>query len=122
VDRARITDQLSASAGQEPRLVLSAAPAGFGKPTPLAQWLAASEARRTVAWLSLDPGDAVPRLFLIRLVAGDSPERDVHLSDLHVKIDESVDRAYRTNYARCLDCYTTHMIATQARAATLALD
>src|SRR5438105_979433 len=70
VQRARLTDQLRAEGGERPRLVLVAAPAGFGKTTLLAQWLAAAEtSQRRVAWLALDPGDADLRLFLTHLVA-----------------------------------------------------
>jgi LuxR family transcriptional regulator, maltose regulon positive regulatory protein len=71
VSRARITDQLRVGAGEAPRLVLVAAPAGFGKTTLLAQWLAAMADRSQcrVAWLALDPGDAEPQLFLTHLVA-----------------------------------------------------
>ena len=69
VQRARLTDQLRAGAGEGPRLVLVAAPAGFGKTTLLAQWLAAERSQRRVAWLALDPGDADLRLFLTHLVA-----------------------------------------------------
>ena len=67
VTRPRLTDRLVAGPGERPRLVLVAAPAGFGKTTLLTQWLSAGSAR--VAWLSLDAGDAdVPR-FLSHLVA-----------------------------------------------------
>src|SRR4051794_33068617 len=59
VPRARLTDRLR---GEAPRLVLVAAPAGFGKTTLLAQWLAASDSR--VAWWALDAGDADRRAFL----------------------------------------------------------
>jgi len=71
VSRDRITDQLRAGAGEAPRLVLVAAPAGFGKTTLLAQWLAAAAGTSQcgVAWLALDPGDADLRLFLTHLVA-----------------------------------------------------
>ncbi len=70
VQRARLTDQLRADGDEGPRLVLVAAPAGFGKTTLLAQWLASDEgSRRRVAWLALDPGDADVRLFLTHLVA-----------------------------------------------------
>ena len=70
VQRARLTDRLRADGGEGPRLVLVAAPAGFGKTTLLAQWLAAAErSQRRVAWLALDPGDADLRLFLTHLVA-----------------------------------------------------
>jgi ATP/maltotriose-dependent transcriptional regulator MalT len=70
VQRARLTDQLRADGGEGPRLVLVAAPAGFGKTTLLAQWLAAAQpSQRRVAWLALDPGDADLRRFLTHLVA-----------------------------------------------------
>ena len=70
VQRARLTDRLGAGGGESPRLVLVAAPAGFGKTTLLVQWLAAAEdSQRSVAWLALDPGDADLRRFLTHLVA-----------------------------------------------------
>src|SRR5690242_12080246 len=70
VQRTRLTDRLGADGGEAPRLVLVAAPAGFGKTTLLAQWLAAAErAQRRVAWLALDAGDADLRMFLTHLVA-----------------------------------------------------
>jgi LuxR family transcriptional regulator, maltose regulon positive regulatory protein len=44
--------------GATSRLTLVSAPAGFGKTTVLAEWLAATRANgRAVAWLSLDAGD-----------------------------------------------------------------
>src|SRR3954470_11218033 len=70
VQRARLLDRLHADGGETPRLVLVAAPAGFGKTTLLAQWLAAGEnAQRRVAWLALDRGDADLRQFLTDLTA-----------------------------------------------------
>ena len=70
VQRDRITGQLHTGAGEGARLVLIAAPAGFGKTTLLAQWLLAAEGSRCrVAWLALDPGDADVRVFLTQLVA-----------------------------------------------------
>jgi ATP/maltotriose-dependent transcriptional regulator MalT len=70
VARRRLTDRLRVDGGEAPRLVLVAAPAGFGKTTLLAQWLAAPERSQfRVAWLSLDRGDADLRLFLMRLAA-----------------------------------------------------
>ncbi|PSK64543.1 HTH-type transcriptional regulator MalT [Micromonospora sp. MH33] len=70
VQRARLTDQLRTDGGEGPRLVLVAAPAGFGKTTLLAQWLAGAEkSQRRVAWLALDAGDADLRQFLTHLVA-----------------------------------------------------
>ena len=69
MQRARLTDRLRADGGDGPRLVLVAAPAGFGKTTLLTQWLAAARAQRRVAWLALDEGDADLRPFLTHLVA-----------------------------------------------------
>ena len=70
VQRARLIDRLEAKGGETPRLVLVAAPAGFGKTTLLTQWLSeARTSRRRVAWLALDPGDADVGLFLTHLVA-----------------------------------------------------
>lgn len=69
VSRGRLTDRLRLAAGALPRLVLVAAPAGFGKTTLMSQWLAESGQHRRVAWLSLDPGDADPQQFLVQLIA-----------------------------------------------------
>ena len=57
-----------------PRLVLVAAPAGFGKTTVLTQWLSSDSSANVavpvrVAWLSLDEGDGDPRRFLTHLIA-----------------------------------------------------
>jgi LuxR family transcriptional regulator, maltose regulon positive regulatory protein len=62
-----------------PRLVLVSAPAGFGKTTLIAQWLASGERGNgeneptgpspRVAWLSLDAGDSELRRFVTHLVA-----------------------------------------------------
>jgi LuxR family maltose regulon positive regulatory protein len=62
-----------------PRLVLVSAPAGFGKTTLIAQWLASGERGDgeskpagplpRVAWLSLDAGDSELRRFVTHLVA-----------------------------------------------------
>jgi LuxR family transcriptional regulator, maltose regulon positive regulatory protein len=46
--------------GGESRLTLISAPAGFGKTTLLAEWLAAALTERSVAWLSLDESDSQP--------------------------------------------------------------
>lgn len=67
--RGRIIDQLRLGGGEGPRLILVAAPPGFGKTTLLAQWLAAEDSQRRVAWLALDAGDADLRVFLTHLVA-----------------------------------------------------
>jgi LuxR family maltose regulon positive regulatory protein len=73
-ERARLTERFRPDAGAMPRLVLIAAPAGFGKTTLMTQWLASGpgggeDTTRRVAWLSLDPADAELRRFLTHLVA-----------------------------------------------------
>jgi LuxR family maltose regulon positive regulatory protein len=68
VARPRLSERLSR--GAESVLTLVSAPAGFGKTTLLAQWLAAAPVDgRSVAWLSLDERDNDPALFWTYLVA-----------------------------------------------------
>jgi LuxR family maltose regulon positive regulatory protein len=68
VRRPRLSARLSS--GAESTLTLVSAPAGFGKTTLLAEWLAAAAADgRSVAWLSLDQRDNDPALFWTYLVA-----------------------------------------------------
>ena len=56
VSRPRLIERLHQ--GIERKLTLVSAPAGFGKTTLLAEWVAAAPAsERPVAWVSLDPGD-----------------------------------------------------------------
>jgi LuxR family transcriptional regulator, maltose regulon positive regulatory protein len=74
VPRPRLTDRLLADPDSMPRLVLVAAPAGFGKTTLLTQWLTSTAATsdgtsRQVAWLSLDGDDADLSRFLTHVVA-----------------------------------------------------
>src|SRR3954467_5409509 len=69
VARARLTGRLPAGTTEAPRLVLIAAPAGFGKTTLLTQWLGSRVPAVRVAWLSLDTGDADPQRFLEDLAA-----------------------------------------------------
>ena len=62
VARPRLRERLDR--GAESKLTLISAPAGFGKTTLLAEWLAATAAgQRSTAWLSLDPGDNEPTTF-----------------------------------------------------------
>jgi len=66
--RPRLSERLSR--GAQSALTLVSAPAGFGKTTLLAEWLAAAPAAgRSVAWLSLDQRDNDPVSFWIYLVA-----------------------------------------------------
>lgn len=70
VPRGRLVDRLGFAHRQAPRLVLIAAPAGFGKTTLMTQWLTSAAVKEsTVAWLALDRGDADPHRFLSHLVA-----------------------------------------------------
>src|SRR5918993_1586409 len=67
VARPRLIERLRLQ--PEPELILVSAPAGFGKTTLLAEWLAAVSADgRRVAWLSLDKSDNDPALFWTYLI------------------------------------------------------
>jgi LuxR family transcriptional regulator, maltose regulon positive regulatory protein len=66
VPRAHLVERLRQR--MEGRLTLISAPAGFGKTTLLAQWLA-SESSMPVAWLSLEAEDNDPTRFLSYLIA-----------------------------------------------------
>jgi LuxR family maltose regulon positive regulatory protein len=56
--------------GTQAKLTLISAPAGFGKSTLLAEWLAVTPADGSVtAWLSLDPGDSHPATFWTHVIA-----------------------------------------------------
>lgn len=59
IQRPRLLEHLNAEGGHQ--ITLISAPAGFGKTTLLAEWIATSE--RCVTWLSLDQSDNDPTLF-----------------------------------------------------------
>ena len=62
VARPRLSERLGG--GTSARLTLISAPAGFGKTTLLASWLAvAADNARSVAWLSLEESDRQPAAF-----------------------------------------------------------
>jgi LuxR family maltose regulon positive regulatory protein len=65
VSRSQLAERLQQ--GMTDALTLVSAPAGFGKTTVLAQWLA--ESGTPAAWLSLEPGDNEPVRFLSYLIA-----------------------------------------------------
>ena len=71
VPRPRLRERMDRGAAS--RLMLVSAPAGFGKTTLLAEWLAAGPAaptdERSVAWLSLDPSDNHPGSFWTYVIA-----------------------------------------------------
>ncbi len=67
IGRSRLVGRLRAGAGC--RLSLVVAPAGWGKTTLLAQWLAVDGAGTATAWLSLDESDNDPVRFFSYLIA-----------------------------------------------------
>ena len=68
VRRPRLIERLDQ--GIEGKLTLVSAPAGFGKTTLLAEWLAATQAgERAAAWLSLDQSDNDPARFWAYFIA-----------------------------------------------------
>jgi LuxR family maltose regulon positive regulatory protein len=68
VSRSRLSERLHN--GAESALTLVSAPAGFGKTTLLAEWLAADAVDgRAAAWLSLDQRDNDPALFWTYVIA-----------------------------------------------------
>jgi LuxR family maltose regulon positive regulatory protein len=71
VSRPRLSECLDRGVGS--RLILVSAPAGFGKTTLLAEWLATGSAvpsdERSTAWLSLDRGDNDPVFFWSYVIA-----------------------------------------------------
>jgi LuxR family transcriptional regulator, maltose regulon positive regulatory protein len=83
ITRAVLVQALRAGDGR--RLTLLDAPAGWGKTTLLAQWIAQERERSEVAWLSLDPADNDPARFWTYLVAAlrkARPELDTRAAEL----------------------------------------
>jgi len=67
VSRPRLIERLDQ--GAERKLTLVSAPAGFGKSTVLAEWVAGTLAsERPTAWISLDQSDNDPALFWAYLI------------------------------------------------------
>jgi LuxR family maltose regulon positive regulatory protein len=67
ISRPRLAERLSR--GAEVTLTVLSAPAGFGKTTVLADWLAAPAGGRSAAWVSLDQRDNDPAVFWSYVVA-----------------------------------------------------
>ncbi|MEO1523698.1 MAG: hypothetical protein AAFU78_23370, partial [Cyanobacteria bacterium J06633_2] len=63
VSRSRLIDRIYPTR----KLTLISAPAGFGKTTLLAEWVAAVPTRR-IAWVSLDQSDNDPAVFWTYLI------------------------------------------------------
>jgi len=67
VSRSQLIERLDQ--GTERKLTLVSAPPGFGKSTLLAEWVAASQAKkRTPAWVSLDASDNDPAQFWVYFI------------------------------------------------------
>ena len=66
VPRPRLIERLDQA---DSRLILVSAPAGFGKTTVLAEWLATADGDWPAAWLSLDQSDNDPALFWAYCIA-----------------------------------------------------
>ena len=74
VARSRLSHSLTR--GAQAKLTLVLAPAGFGKTTALAAWLAQLDQQRAVAWLSLEENDRQPASFwtyVVTAVHGAAP-------------------------------------------------
>jgi len=79
--------------GTERRVTLVSAPAGYGKTTALADWVAHGSA--SAAWLSLDEPDNAPQRFLRHLVAA-MQRRDASLRELGDFVGEDLEAALIT--------------------------
>jgi LuxR family maltose regulon positive regulatory protein len=74
VARRRLSERLSREAESKSSLIATAA--GFGKTTPLTEWLAAAPAgERSAAWLSLGQADNQPSSFWTYLGSTRPPSR-----------------------------------------------
>ena len=73
------------STGKSHKLTLLDAPAGWGKTTLLAQWVAKEQEHHQFGWLSLDPADNDPARFWTYVVAAlqqANPEMETHAFEL----------------------------------------
>jgi LuxR family transcriptional regulator, maltose regulon positive regulatory protein len=68
IDRSHLSRAIEEGLRDGSRLVLVSAPAGFGKTTCVAAWLAHSR-REPISWLSLDAGDDQAARFFLYLIA-----------------------------------------------------
>jgi LuxR family maltose regulon positive regulatory protein len=77
VSRPHLIARLDEALRSHHRLILLSAPAGFGKTTLLAEWIAGLQSgespRAQVAWITLDEGDNDPARFFAYLVAALQP-------------------------------------------------
>ncbi|MGH1365228.1 MAG: LuxR C-terminal-related transcriptional regulator [Calditrichia bacterium] len=135
VQRPRLAERLQL--GSERKLTLISAPAGFGKTTLLAEWLATAKmANRTTGWVSLDAGDNDPISFwtyFIKSIQNIQPSVGENaLTLLHspqpAEVDEILPKlineisAIESDFSVVLDDY--HLIEAEAiqKAMTFLLD
>ena len=129
VPRPRLSERLDR--GAEAKLTLVSAPAGFGKTTLLAEWLAAAPAdERSAAWLSLDQGDNHPASFWTYLIAAlQTAAPGVGASALallqapqpppiETVLDHAAQRAQRRSRTTSCWCSTTTTSSTRATSTT----
>lgn len=83
VHRPRLTEALES--GVDGRLVLVAAPAGYGKTTLVARWLAQRDG--PTAWVSLEPDDDQPDRFWGYVVAALSPVRPEATAEARLRLE-----------------------------------
>ena len=101
VSRPRLVERLDQ--GIERRLTLVSAPAGFGKTTMLAEWLASAPAgRRPAAWVSLDQSDSDPALFWAYFIAS--------LQTVHSGVGESALSMLRSPQPPPIEAILTTLI------------
>ncbi len=100
VPRPSLTDRLLR--GAESKLTLISAPAGFGKSTLLAEWLATPSDGLVTAWLSLDAGDDQPSTFWSHLIAALQVARPA-IGASSLSLLEKADRSIETILAPLLN-------------------
>ena len=88
VSRPRLVERLDAGLGAGNKLTLVSAPAGYGKTTLLAEWIAQCELRARLAWVSLDRGDNDPARFWAYVAAA--------LQGVQEELGESLQAAFQS--------------------------
>lgn len=104
IDRARLVDKLDTLSAHP--VVLVAAPAGFGKTTLIAQWLA-SDTSQQVAWVSIDAGDNDPVRLWTHIATA--------LERIHCDLGQDVSALVAVNS----DDITAHVLPTLLKAMAL---
>ncbi|MFY0666236.1 MAG: hypothetical protein JXQ97_16560 [Natronospirillum sp.] len=98
IRRPRLLNRIRA--GQEGKLTLISAPAGFGKTTLVSSWLA--DHADSVAWLSLDDNDKDPYRFLTYLIAA--------VQSIQAQFGQGIMSALLGPQPPALDIVTTELI------------